>query len=54
MLKDLVNVYGMSGFPIDHVFGPIGISQMGRGESAIALSLVAQLQHLFFDHKVDS
>lgn len=31
------------------VFGPLGINGMGRGETAIALSLVAHLQHLFFN-----
>jgi xanthine/CO dehydrogenase XdhC/CoxF family maturation factor len=32
----------------DRIYGPMGMEQMGRGESAIALSIVAQLQARFF------
>tara|TARA_Y100001954_G_scaffold54398_1_gene58253 strand:+ start:8426 stop:9262 length:837 start_codon:yes stop_codon:yes gene_type:complete len=51
MLKDLKNVYNtdISGESLSKIYGPMGIKNLGRGESAIALSIVSQLQSIFFN-----
>jgi len=50
MLTDLPKVYQKT-WPsnrMEHLHGPIGSQNMGRGEWAIALSTVAHLQQVFF------
>ena len=53
MLKDLQKVYGKP-WPEDQiqkVRGPIGWTKLGRGESAISLSIVSELQAVFFGER---
>jgi len=51
MLKDLKSLYNIkvSNEDLSKIYGPIGIKNLGRGESAIALSIVTQLQSIFFN-----
>lgn len=50
MLQDLKSLYNInvSEEALSNIYGPMGIQNLGRGESAIALSIVTQLQSIFF------
>ena len=50
MLQDLKSLYNInvSEEALSNIYGPMGIRNLGRGESAIALSIVTQLQSIFF------
>jgi xanthine/CO dehydrogenase XdhC/CoxF family maturation factor len=53
MFKDLENLYEikMSNEITSNIHCPMGMKSLGRGESAIALSIISQLQSLFFGQK---
>lgn len=52
LFEDLKKIYSANlDTSLDHVHGPVGLSGFGRGESAIALSIVSQLQQHFFGDK---
>ena len=50
MLQDLKSLYdvNVSEEALSNIYGPMGVQNLGRGESAIALSIVTQLQSIFF------
>ena len=53
MLEDLKTIHNKK-FPQEHldkIHGPMGFDGFDRGEHAVALSVVAELQHLFFGVK---
>tara|TARA_B100000029_G_scaffold208575_1_gene206422 strand:+ start:186 stop:1028 length:843 start_codon:yes stop_codon:yes gene_type:complete len=53
MLKDLKSLYEIevSNEMASKIYGPMGIKNLGRGGSAIALSIISQLQSLFFNNE---
>ena len=50
LLVDLKKIYDINtdSLSTSHIQGPMGIMGMGRGETAVALSIVAELQSRFF------
>jgi xanthine dehydrogenase accessory factor len=56
MIVDLKKIsnYSISENMKERFHGPLGIFGMGRGETAIALSLVAQLQSVFFNPELET
>lgn len=50
MLEDLEKIYqkSFSASNLASIHGPVGLPGFGRGEAAIALSIVTQLQKIFF------
>ena len=50
LIQDLETIHKiqLSHSQCSKIVGPIGISGLGKGSTAIALSIVAQLQHKFF------
>ena len=53
MLKDLKSLYEIeiSDEMVSKIYGPMGIKNLGRGGAAIALSIISQLQSLFFNNE---
>jgi xanthine dehydrogenase accessory factor len=54
MLEDLQSIYGktLAASQLQQIHGPIGIPGVGRGETAIALSIATELQMHFFGDQV--
>ena len=53
MFKDLKSLYDLE-IPkemVSKIYGPMGLENLGRGGSAIALSVISQLQTLFFNQE---
>jgi xanthine dehydrogenase accessory factor len=53
MLTDLEKIYQIT-WPqnqLDRIHGPMGLPGMGRGEAAIALSIISHLQQIFYSEQ---